>query len=145
MVVQIATCRSSCIQSTILTHIFFSWPYQAVLSSRPHIALQLLGRKLLNLRLAAVPWPSKTSSHSQALLWLTSLFWPKAETPKFILPVSHVGIYISFHNTFTFPLNNVSASAYFHMWILCRESLIDCSVNGQYATRKRERKVNVCL
>ena len=44
-------------------------------------------------------------------------------------------LHISFHNTNTFLLNHVTASAYFHWCILCREFLIDSLVKGQYTTK----------
>ena len=42
--------------------------------------------------------------------------------------------HISFCNTHTFPINHVTASAYFHRYVLYRESLIDGSIKSQYAT-----------
>ena len=36
--------------------------------------------------------------------------------------------------THSFPFNHVTAFAYFHRCVLCRESLIDSSVKGQHAT-----------
>ena len=53
---------------------------------------------------------------------LFSVFWP-------------ISIMLSFRNTHTFLFNNVTASAYFHRCILCRESLIDGLVKGQYEAK----------
>ena len=45
-------------------------------------------------------------------------------------------LHISCHNTHTFQFNHMTASTYFHRCILCKESLIDCSVKGQYAPQQ---------
>ena len=107
----------------ILTHNFFSWPYHAVLSSRPHLELLLLlchgvlnqgptvGRCSSGVLSVTTSWDSKTATDSRALL------------------------YISFRNNYTFLINHVTASAYFHKCILFREYLIDSSVKGQYVTQ----------
>ena len=79
---------------------------------------------------------SGVSSHSLALSATDHIsFLPKRETNRLrlTLSVSHMGICI-YHNTQTFPFNHVTASAFFHRCVLCRESLIDGSDKGQYAT-----------
>ena len=68
-------------QTAILTHNFFySWPYHAVLSWRPYLALLLFSRVYSN----------------RSPLWATAPterpHWLPAETPR--LPQTHVGIYI---------------------------------------------------
>ena len=40
----------------------------------------------------------------------------------------------SFHNIHLFPFNHVTAYAYLHRCVLCREPLIDDLFKGQYAT-----------
>ena len=55
-------------QTAILTHNFFSWPYHAVFSSRPHIALLLLlCRKVLKRRPVVGRCPREATSHSLTL------------------------------------------------------------------------------
>ena len=82
-------------QTAILTHNFFFWPYHSVLSSRPHLALLLFGRRTLTQRPTVGRYSSGAPSHSLALPWPTALFWPQAETDSRLrLTVSHVGICI---------------------------------------------------
>ena len=130
-----------------LTHNFFSRPYHAVISSKSHLALPLLLRLcVLNRRPAIGPLPIRTPSHSLALPWLTeyllavSWVWVKTET----LLISLGYLYISVHNAHTYTFNHVTASAYFHMCVLCSESLIDGLVKGQYATALLSWHVNHC-
>ena len=75
---------------------------------------------VLNRRLAV--------DHSMTTIW----DWLKTHTAC----ISRGHLSIKFHNTRTFPLNHVTASAYFRSCVLCRESLIDSSVKGQHSTRK---------
>ena len=58
----------------------------------------------------------------------------KSETAR----ISRGHPHISFHNTHTFLFNYVTACAYFYMCVLCRESLMDGPVKGQYATEGDE-------
>ena len=58
--------------------------------------------------------------------------WLKTETAR----ISRGHQHISFHNTHVYPFNHVTTSTYFRSCVLCRESLIDGSVTGQYATIK---------
>ena len=114
-------------QTAILTYNLFFWPYYTVLSSRPHLALLLLSQGLLNQSLGEGHTvgccPSGMPSHSR--LWKTA-------------PISCGHLPISFHNTHSFPINHVTAC--FYRCVLCRESLIDVSVNGRYTT-----KATVCM
>ena len=48
--------------------------------------------------------------------------------------ISRGVLHISFHNAHTFPLNHVTAFVYLRRCVLWRESLIDGSIMGQYAT-----------
>ena len=53
--------------------------------------------------------------------WLTesllAVSWDWLKTD----PISQGHLYISFHNTHTFPFNHVTASIYLHRFVLCRE------------------------
>ena len=97
----------------------------AVPSSRPHLVLlQLLSRGVLNL------W---------AALYDAARARPQTETDSRLTLVdcSHLmwDVHISFYNTHAFPVNHVTASDYFFHWcVLCRESMIDDLVKGQYVT-----------
>ena len=91
-----------------------------------------------------------TSIASRA--YQTAVFWTQAEislncrisrgnqyisfynTHTFPSSISRGRLHISFHNIHKFPFIHVTASAYFHRCVLCREPLIDSSVKGQYAT-----------
>ena len=110
-------------ETTILTHNFFSWPYHAVLSSKPHLALLLLGRgystgsPLWSALWAAAParrsvnrWRTRDRK-----LRLQNSNWQTAH-------ISHGHLHIAFHKTYTFPVNHVIVSAYFRWYVLCRES-----------------------
>ena len=107
---------------------FFSWPYHTVYSPRPHLALLLfLDRGVFNRRLVRPKGPrthSGVPSHSLALSATDQissdrkLFWLKTDC------ISRRHLHISFHYTHTFPFNHVTASAYFHMCVPCRESLM---------------------
>ena len=113
----------------ILIHnFFFSWLYHTVLSSRPHLALLLfLGWVGIQLEASApVEYPA-THWHIHSLL-------TQAETDTHMAYISRGHLPISFHNTHTFLLNLMTASAYFHWCVWCRESLIDSLVKGQCAT-----------
>ena len=117
-------------QTAILTHNFFSWPYYAELSPRPHLALLFLSREVFNWRLAVARCLSGASRLSYNK---PNLFWPQAETdPR--LTVSHVGICTNHlkmpthfcWTTWLLPPIYTSASC-------AEKSLIDDSVKGQYA------------
>ena len=59
-----------------------------------------------------------------------------SETDSLTAHISLRHLYISFHNTHTFPLKIMTASAYFHRCVLCGEFLIDVLVKSQYATNE---------
>ena len=88
--------RGRWMETATLTHNFFSWPYYAVLSSRPHLALLLLGQRVLN-REPAVG--CITACHS-AIRWCSS--WRNESllaarlrpTQDPAWPLCHVGICI---------------------------------------------------
>ena len=91
-----------------LTHNFFSWPYQVVLSSRPHLALiRLFGRGWVGTQPEAC---CGAPSHSVTLHNWLNHFWLQAETPGLRLPASHAGICI---NHFITPTHFCST-----MWLL---------------------------
>ena len=113
-------------QITILTHNFFSWPYHAVLSSRPHLTLLLLlGRgystggtlwaALYDTAPAERPATCLRPPCLTASLLAVSWYWLKSER------ISRGHLYISFHNAHTFPLNHKTASAYLQRGIPYRE------------------------
>ena len=123
------------IETAILMHNFFSWSYHAVLSSKPHLALFLLGRWKLNRRPAICPWP-QWGIQPLAGAPLTDRISSRRKlrlTETHFALISHGDLHISFHNTHTFLFNQVTSSGYFHWCALCRESLIDWLVKGQYA------------
>ena len=70
----------------------------------------------------AVVWDAAPAGHPTTPV-TTCWDWFKIDS------ASRGHLHISFHNTHIFPLNHITGSAYFH-----RESLIDGSVKGQYAT-----------
>ena len=79
--------------------------------------------------------PSQEPNNSLVLCVTDSLLaarwgWPKTETDR----ISREHQHILFHNIHIFPFNHVTASAYFQRCALCRKSLTDGSVKGQYAT-----------
>ena len=141
------------IQTAISSH-NISWPYRTVLSSRPHLVLLLrIGRGLLNIGptvghsvLSSRPYifyPDETYSTGLHLgvAWLpaaTFLYLPTRLTAASwywqTASLSRGHLHISFGYTQPFPIDHVTASAYFHICVLWRESLIDGSVKGQYAT-----------
>ena len=121
--------RRRWMETATLINNFFSWPYHAVLSSRPHSALHLLlGRGVLKWWPAVCRWCSLRQTKSL----LVASWYPKAETATPRISRSH--LHISLHNTHTFPFNHVTVSTYFHMCVLCKYSPIDGSVKTQYAT-----------
>ena len=111
-------------QTAILTHNFFSWPYKAVLSSRPHSAFLLPLDREFFYGDAVVRCPSGVLSVTTSWVWL------KTHTDSKWLRPSRRHLNISFHNahdfrsiTWLLPLiyKGVSSSEKF---------LIDGSVNG---------------
>ena len=104
--------------TAISTHKFSSWLYHVVLFSKLLLALQLLSRRGTQPETCYRPCPIKAPCCSLALPWLTTLFWSPVETPR----ISRGHLPISFHNTYTCPVNHVTASAYFHKCVLLRIS-----------------------
>ena len=99
---------------TLAYNFFFTWPYHAVLSSRPHLALLLLDRGYSTGGQAPLG-PALAGAFRD---W-ENLFWPQAETHASRISRGH---HISFHKIHTFPFKHVIASAYFYRCVLCRES-----------------------
>ena len=98
---------------------FFSWPYHAILSSRLHSAILLLTRGI---------WPKLCCG-------LLSQRGSLHDCKTFLTPADsdpHMTICLYHFVTPTFPINHLTASAYFHRCILFRESLIDSLVKGQH-------------
>ena len=116
-------------QNIILTHNFFSWPYLAVLSSRPCVfsseETYSTGSHQGD-RLSPPPADSVLYLHVR----LSSNLALNQDSPK--LRPSRRHRHISFRNTHTFPINHVTASAYFHICVLLRESPSDSTAKGQY-------------
>ena len=76
-------------QTAILTHNFFSWPYHAVLSSTPHLALRIFDRVTQPVVLQATAlsgalsvtasrlWLRLPLTHSQAGIWMYYFITPR--------------------------------------------------------------------
>ena len=156
------------IRTAISTSNFFSWPYHAVLSSRPHLALLLLNRREFDWKptvgCSVDCSLNRALSHSLAHSWLAksllaaSWDWQesllpsignsKTETHTACISCGHLYI---FYRTDTFPFNHVTAMAYFHRCVLWKESQIDGSVKDLHATvqgknkRKNRKVLGPCL
>ena len=101
----------------ILRNVIFKAPLNtSSSSSRPG---------LLSWRAAVGRSPNGVPSHSrlrlQYLHWLTG-------------GISRGHLQIWFRNTHAFPFNHVTVSTYFYRWVLWRETQIDSSIKGRYAT-----------
>ena len=130
-------------ETGILTHTFFFWSYHNVLSLRPHLALLLhLGRgEVINWRPTGSPWAQPGAQLLVSISVTDRCLMAASETRlTYTAHLSRGYLHISFHNTYTFPFNHVTASGYFHWCVLCKESLIDGSVKGQYAMNGDYRK-----
>ena len=96
----------------ILTHDFFSWPYQAVLFSKPYAFSSPTRhtQSVADCGLLAQRWP-----------WFSICqlldFGYRCKTAY----ISRKHPHISFHNACTFPLNHVTAFAYLLRCVLYRE------------------------
>ena len=141
-------------ETVTLTHsLFFSWPYNAVLSSMPCLAyLSLLGRREERYSTGGPLYVIfktlgflfrrdvlKRSAPGSRLV-LCSYGSPSADsTDRCKLALtdsnsdwsSYVVICIHDFITPTISIQQVTASAYFHRCALCREHLIDGSARGQ--------------
>ena len=112
--------------------------YHAVLFSRPLLVLLLLSHGVLNRKpvvgCSVGRCPGVAPSYSLAFRW------QQAKTNTLILPVSHmVNCLYHFIKRSYFPSN--TASVYFYRCVLCRKSLIACSVKSQYATISNQSKL----
>ena len=116
-------------ETATLTHDFSSWPCHAVIF-KALLSTSFASWLGWGTQLEACCGPSEG-----CYLWDCL----KTETPC----ISCERLHISFHNTYGFLFNYLTASAYFHRCVLCRESLIDSSVKSQYATVSIEQ-VNFC-
>ena len=118
------TDRGRRMETAVLTHKFFSWPYNAVLYSRLHLGLQFLGRRPIMCR--SVGLCTATRWHSPQLtvsLLAASWDWLKTHTASF----SRWHLNLSFHNTHTFrpttwllPLIFTVASRVKKLWLTAR-------------------------
>ena len=100
-----------------------SWPYHAVLSSKPHLALLILGWGVLNELLLQWGTHPLTGTFRD---W-PNLFWPQAETDC----ISHGDLHISFYNTQ--PCATMWLLLFIYTGMSCAEKS-DSSSKGQYAT-----------
>ena len=114
-------------QTAIFTHNFFSWPYYAMLSSRAHLALLLLGRAVVKRKSAMGPRPNQGAQPlaSAVIDCISSdCKWDWLKTHS----VSHVGIFI-YHfiipphfrsTTWLLPLIFTGASCEENLWLTVR-------------------------
>ena len=74
---------------------FFSWPYYAMLSSKPHLVLLLLDRVVFNRKPAVGLCPSRAFFVTARSFLTASWVWLKTHSDR----LSRGHLYISSHNT----------------------------------------------
>ena len=104
---------------------------------RPYLVFMFFGQRVLNRRPLCGPLPQRGSqpliSSPLSDRSLLAASWDSKTTTHAAL-ISRGHLHISFHSSHKFLFNHITASAYFHRFVQCRESLIDGTVKGQYTT-----------